>query len=338
MAGWFRAVERCLMKNSSPRATAPRRWRPPPAVALVVVAPFVGEVMSTATPINLFVLPWWLAFEAALYGGGALLVRELVRSRGLGLAGFAALGAAYGVFEEAVFVRSWFAPEFLEAHQDYSRVWETSLLQATHLTAFHTAVSIGASIALVEWLYPAQRALPWAGRRALTVAGLVLAALATLSLLVPSAFFPMRWPQVLAAAALTTGLVLVAPRLPRGWPTGRGGTRRRFALMVAASMVAHFALVWSVPALGVPWPIGVGLSVVPLVLGVVTGVRMLPNSATDRFSGLVLGLGWPLVLLNVLVGTSGRLDCLATAVLASAGLVVLARRVRSGEVAVAGSA
>ena len=295
-------------------------------MALLVLAPFLGEVMSTATPIYAFVVPWNFLFISALYGGGALLVREAMRARGLGLAGVVALAAAYGVFEEAVLVRSWFAPEFLEAHRDYSRVWETSLLQAVHLTAFHVAVSIGCSIALVEWLYPDRRALPWAGRRGLGLAGAGLAALAALTLLAPEAFFPVSWPQVGAAALLVVALVLVAPRLPRGWPTAGGTSRRRYAGAVAACLVTHFVIVWSVPALGVPWPLGLGLAVAPLLVAGVVATRLLPDSTAARHSGLVLGLGWPLVAMNILIGLGGRLDCLVAAAVAAAALVWVARR------------
>lgn len=300
--------------------------RPPPVVALLVLAPFIGEVMSTSTPITAFVLPWTFLFEAALYGGGALLVREVVRVKGLGLAGFVALGAAYGIFEEAVLVRSWFDPEFLDAYRDYSRVWQTSLLQAIHLTTFHAAVSIGCSVALVEWLYPSHRARPWAGRRGLGLATAGLVALAALTLLAPEAFFPVRWPQVGVAAALAAGLVVVAPRLPRRWPATGVASRRAFAGAVAACLIAHFALVWSAPALGVPWPWGLGLAVVPLLAGWIVATRLLPGSRADRLSGLVLGLGWPLVLLNLLIASSGRVDCLLAAALAAAGLVWVAAR------------
>jgi hypothetical protein len=54
--------------------------------------------------------------------------------------------------------------------------------------------------------------------------------------------------------------------------------------------------------------------------------RLMPGSTDDRLSGLVLGLGWPLVLMNVLIGLGGRLDCLGTASVATAGLVWVARR------------
>ncbi len=300
--------------------------RPPPAAALLVLAPFLGEVMSTSTPITGFVLPWNFLFLAALYGGGALLVREFARRRGLGLAGFVALGAAYGVFEEAVLVRSWFAPEYLDAHRDYSRVWGTSLLQAVHLTAFHVAVSIGCSVALVEWLYPSHRHLPWAGRRGLGVATAGLAGLAALTLLATDAFFPVSWPQVVAAALLTAGLVAISPRLSRRWPTTGGGSRRAFAAIIAACTVAHFAAVWSSPSLGVPWPAGLAMAAAPLLVGWALATRLLPASRADRLSGLVLGLGWPLVALNVLVGLGGRVDCLATATLAAAALVWVAGR------------
>ncbi|GII80822.1 hypothetical protein Sru01_58040 [Sphaerisporangium rufum] len=85
-------------------------WRP--TLVLMLLAPYLGEVLSTATSPLALVLPWNLALFAALYGGGALLCRELAHRWGLGLPGLALLGAAYGVYEEALVTRYWFDPGY----------------------------------------------------------------------------------------------------------------------------------------------------------------------------------------------------------------------------------
>ena len=133
-----------------------------PALAILLVAPFFGETLSTSLDL---VLPWNVALMAALYGSGALICREVARRYRLGLLGLGLLAAAYGVYEEALIDRYWFNPQYWAdvGVGSYSEVWHTNLLLAVHLTAFHTAVSIGASILIVERLFPAHRERAWAG-------------------------------------------------------------------------------------------------------------------------------------------------------------------------------
>ncbi|MGC5010375.1 hypothetical protein ACLQ2R_06380 [Streptosporangium sp. DT93] len=65
-------------------------WRP--VIALLLLAPYLGEVLSTATsPLDLL-LPWKLAMFAALYGSGTLLCRELAYRWGLGPPGWTTTG------------------------------------------------------------------------------------------------------------------------------------------------------------------------------------------------------------------------------------------------------
>jgi len=54
------------------------RRRISPAVVLFVLAPAVGELLSGSSPPVEFFNPFTFFLLAALYGGGAILVRELV--------------------------------------------------------------------------------------------------------------------------------------------------------------------------------------------------------------------------------------------------------------------
>ena len=85
-------------------------WRP--AVTLLLLAPWCGEVLSTATPPLDWLLPWNLALVVALYGAGALGCRELAVRWGLGVPGLALLGAAFGVLVEGLVDRYWFDPAY----------------------------------------------------------------------------------------------------------------------------------------------------------------------------------------------------------------------------------
>jgi hypothetical protein len=146
------------------------------AFAALLVAPFLGEALSTSTPPLDLLLLWNLGLLAALYGSGAIICREVARRCGLGLASLCVLAAAYAVYEEALIVQFWFDPRYQDrvGVGSYSRVWHTNLLLATHLTAFHVAVSICSSVLLVERLFPAQRERAWAGQRGLALAAVAL--------------------------------------------------------------------------------------------------------------------------------------------------------------------
>src|SRR5690242_19365732 len=72
----------------------PRTWAA--ALTLYFLAPILGEIFSFNTPPLAFILdPGKFIFEPALYGSGALLIRETARRRGLGWLAILVMGAAY---------------------------------------------------------------------------------------------------------------------------------------------------------------------------------------------------------------------------------------------------
>src|SRR5262245_16761352 len=86
------------------------RHRPPtpawkPALMLTLLAPVIGEVIFGAVPLSR--LPGLIGL-IGLYGGGAMLVRELVRRRQLSSAWLVVLGLAYALIEEGTVAQSLF--------------------------------------------------------------------------------------------------------------------------------------------------------------------------------------------------------------------------------------
>jgi hypothetical protein len=143
----------------------PRTWAA--ALMLYFLAPILGEVFSFNTPPLAFVLdPGKFVFEPALYGSGALLIREVARRRGLGWPAILVMGAAYGILEEGIFIHSWFNPAFEGLHSlaIYGRAWDTSWVWAFGLTGFHAVFSITIPILLVEAIFPRVAAFPWLNR------------------------------------------------------------------------------------------------------------------------------------------------------------------------------
>lgn len=301
-----------------------------PAVAVLLLAPFLGEVLSTSTPPLDLLVPWILALQVALYGCGALLCRELARRSRLGLPGLVLLAAAYGVYEEALVTGYWFDAGYHDGAGigGYGRVWHTNLLVAVHLTAFHVAVSICSSVLLVERRFPGSRDRPWAGRR-----GLASAAVALL-VVVPLGYgTALRGPTapLLAATALCLVLVGAAHLVPRRPDRARRVRPRFVGLLAFAATGTHFVLVYALPSTGVPWPAGIGLALVPLALAAVLLRR---RTATGDAYGpvglrIVTGILSFFVLLAAVVGLGGRDDLTAGAVVTALTLRRLARRDRS---------
>lgn len=141
-----------------------RKW-----VLLFVLSPLVAELISGSTPLPHFLLPSAFLVYLGFYGLGAILVRETVFSRKLGYASILLFGAAFGVLEEGILLKSWFDPTWMSGQvmSKVLRVYGVNVLQPFANVAFHAVVSIAAPIALVE------DGKPWLSKRGRTCAFLL---------------------------------------------------------------------------------------------------------------------------------------------------------------------
>jgi hypothetical protein len=132
-----------------------------PAVGLAFLAPWVAEYL-----LGLHTVPDLpiLVFLVPLYGGGALLVREVTRRTGRGWPTMLLLAAAYGVVEAGLVDQSLFNPDF--SGYDFQTVahvpgLDVSAYYALSFVAGHAIHSIGTPILLVETLATGRRTQPW---------------------------------------------------------------------------------------------------------------------------------------------------------------------------------
>ena len=88
--------------------------RIPPGLALLLIAPLLGELVSGHQGPLEFCNPLSFILTALPYGFGAVLCRELSVRWGRGRWNILPLALAYGLFEEGVVVRSFFNPEWAE--------------------------------------------------------------------------------------------------------------------------------------------------------------------------------------------------------------------------------
>jgi hypothetical protein len=78
-----------------------------PVLVLFVLSPLVAEFLFGTTPVSRL---GSLLLELPLYGGGAVLIRELARRRGSGWGRIALLGVAYAIILEGFVLQSMFDP------------------------------------------------------------------------------------------------------------------------------------------------------------------------------------------------------------------------------------
>jgi hypothetical protein len=134
-----------------------------PVAGLLLLAPLIGEYLLGSLPTSMLGL---MPLMMAMYGAGAILIREAVRATGRGWASIVLLATAYGLFEEGFVTQSLFNPNYLHLRLlDFGFVHAlgTSLPWAIFVIGIHVVWSITVPIALVESAFPSQREHPWLG-------------------------------------------------------------------------------------------------------------------------------------------------------------------------------
>lgn len=262
-------------------ARRPRVW--PALLALYFLAPFVGEVISGSTPPLLFAQPFGFLFTPLLYGSSAILIREIVVRRSLGWGNVLLLGAAFGIFQEALVVQTWFnfVAKDSPSHSVgmYGVLRGTSWAWALDLTIYHAAISIAIPLILIGLFFPHRAQLPWLGRK--SAIALTLWLLIPCGLLAYGVAFvtfakegyagpPLAGYLVavaLTAAAIALGVVVRFPT-PRPDPARSAPGLWTVRLTGFALMTLFFALDIFLPGVGVPAPAAIILEAAVFAFGV----------------------------------------------------------------------
>lgn len=280
-----------------------------PALGLILVAPLVAEFLLGNLPIKM--LPALIVL-APMYGGGALLIREVVRRTGRGWPSILLLGMAYAVFEEAFTTQSLFNPNYLKLNLG---LLAPAYIPAAGIGAWwtlwmlmvHGIWSISTPIALVEACVPDRARTPWLGRVGLIVVAIVflVGGAANAAIGYRQDRFEASLPQFLWAATVMLLLVMLALLLPKRKESARAGAAPSTWVAGAA------ALLFGSAALLVPMQWGwaavaelIGLDVV-MVLAVLAwsrrgGWRLRHQLALG--AGAALAYGWHAFLQHPAVG------------------------------------
>ena len=316
------------------------------ALTLFFLAPICGEVLSSSTPPTEFLLnPINLIYQPALYGSGALLIREIVRRRGLGWSNLLLLGAVYGILEEGVVTNTWFNPVAGVGYLGiYGRLFGVNWLWALELTAFHAVVSIAIPIVLVDALFPQIAGQPWLRATGSCLFTALFAGAALAGAIGWGFFFYAKEgyhhpPAIyLLAVALTIGgfVLGLRLRLPEPAPARRvpPGLWKLRCLALAAT-ITFFLIVWLVPRV-----VSVALVPVALLLVLLLGLAVVlrrwstvPYWGAPHRLALATGvLAFFVLFTTIRYATTRPLDALVMVVLDLALSLLLVQLARQSKV------
>jgi len=267
-----------------------RSLRVPPVLMLFFLSPTIGELLSGSAPPVEFFNPIGFLLLASLYGSGAILMRELTIRWRKGCVSLLLLGAAYGIIEEGLMVKSIFDPNWpdLGFLGVFGRWMGVNWVWAEMLTIYHAVFSIAIPVLLVELAYPSRRRGRWVGNRALGGFILLLAGIVLLGFLALTPYRPPI-PQYFLAVLIVVLLIFLAWKLPSDWGShGSARLPKPVHLWAIGFLggIGFFFIFWAVPYL-LPLPSGVMLLGGSLVLGFLAFLKRLnwkEDSDLHRFA------------------------------------------------------
>ncbi len=259
---------------------------------LAVLSPLIAEYLSGSLSLAEFgAMPVMLA----MYGGGAVVIRETVRRSGRGWRSILLLGLAYALVEEGIADQLLFNPNF-----EGLRLLDPGFIPALgigvpwtlYVLAIHVIWSIAVPVALAESLFPGRE--PWMGRIGIAVAAFFyVAGVALVTVFFAKKFFAS--PAQIAASAIGAAvLVAAAFVLPREKPTPAGAGPRPWIIGIASFLATSaFVLLYGQGVSRWPWLTATGMATLLVVMVVLAfAANRRPAQIYAAAAGALLTYGW----------------------------------------------
>jgi hypothetical protein len=299
-----------------------------PALGLFFLSPFVGEfllgnVALDALPIGLIMAP--------MYGGGAVLIREVARRANKGWPTIILLAIAYGAIEEGLACQTLFNPSYFGfslLRESYIPALGIGAWWTLFVLTLHTVWSISVPIAIIESLVPDRATTPWLGKLGLAVVSVlyVLGSALVFSGTYQQERFIATPRQLVGVVAFAVLLIAAAFRFrpqshrndrtaPGPWAVGA------FSFLIAST----FMIVRSVLA---DWP----LVLAYLLLYGLVGVAVVRWSARVGWSaahrlalagGALLTYAWHSFPEKPVLGSAGAIDLIGNAIFSIGAILLL---------------
>ena len=229
---------------------------------LIFFAPFIGEGLSTSTPLVEWLNPLVIILLVLLYGFGALIIRELLIRWGKGSEGWLTLlllGAAYGIIEEGLYLMTFFNPNW----QDigilgyYGRFIGVNWVWVVQLTIFHMIYSITIPVVLTHIAFPGVKEESWLSKKALIFVIIIFILCGPIWMLfvIDTYNYIPGLAEYLGFLILIILLFLVAKRAPKelfGKKEVKVPSFKLFFILGLIWGVGFFLIAWILPALNFP--------------------------------------------------------------------------------------
>ena len=252
-----------------------------PALTLAFLAPMFAEVLPGATRFSsIFVFP----IEMAVWGGGAVMARALVRWRGLGWWSLLLLGLALSIAEEFLIQQTSVAPMVIRLKgETWARAFDINYVYLLWALVYESLWVVVLPALAAELLFESRRREPWLNR-----AG----AIATAMLFLAGAFFAwFTWTQIARTKvfhqpAFTPPLhiillIVAALRLPKRISTQ---TRKAPMPFLLAILSGAWAILWFglvVLAFGVAPHVPASAAMAAALLTILLLLLFVPRWAAD---------------------------------------------------------
>jgi hypothetical protein len=323
------------------RPVVKQNWKP--ILLLIVLSPFLAEIISGATPLPQFFLPGiFFGYVLGLYGLQVLVIREVAIRWKLGLLGLWCLGLVYGLYNEGLRTETLFYPLYapLEDFGAYGVVGGVRVPFTVWISAWHGLFSVVTPILLVEYLFPDKARQPWLPLKA-TWSVAVLSVATAVAYFVflgdeastqPSATLGAHLGFMVVAALLLSVVAGKLPRTPRITANSQGKSFTWSRLWSGALLYVVTVVVPEILAQSkIPWPLFV-LYLAPVATVAVWAVARHREATREQAVVFVLGASTAQAVLSVVAAVLiGNIIWAASIILFTAVFATALVRIRRKE-------
>ena len=203
------------MTSPLKKPNAKKRRRVAPLIMLFLLAPAIGELLSGSSPPVEFFNPFPLLTLTFLYGSGAVIVHELKVRWRKDYRAILLLGAAYGILEEGLMVKSFFDPSWMDLGilGTFGRYAGVNWVWAEMLIIYHMVFSITIPIVIVGLVYPDLKNERWTTNRSFMLFAAMLVGITIFGYLFLTPFVPPL-PQYSIAIIAMSVIIYLAYKQP----------------------------------------------------------------------------------------------------------------------------
>jgi hypothetical protein len=192
------------------------------AAAVLFLTPAISvELLSGDTPLSQYLNPITFIIVNVTYGGALLLIRETVVRWNKGFASVLVLASGYGMLNEAICTKGFFAPQYYAVVSDglegFGRYFSINVPWALSVSIAHAVLSITVPFVIVSIIFPGPGR--WIGNRLYVALLIALVGICAFSFkfiaLPPSYYHYNEGPgPILLILALIAILILIGLKMP----------------------------------------------------------------------------------------------------------------------------